>query len=277
MEESDLKLVAPYNEPDILRRKFKRERVYYASKHRPYLSPKEGLSLEKSKTCGVLTAFERKEILNYPKIFWLGLNAEKPIPTDDPANNFGMDHEDGFLDTRINDQIVYRYQITKFLGRGNSSHVVRAYDHQEKREVALKIFRNRKKFVNMGLAELQLIKHLDHLDPTNIHNLVQFHGCFDFRRHLIFSTEVLAGDLLQYIEDLAREEKTILREDICNFTTSALKAIEFLARNDIVHLDIKPENMLLKNPKDVGSVKIVDFGSARYKGQEAKETYIQTR
>lgn len=59
--------------------------------------------------------------------------------------------------------------------------------------------------------------------------------------------------LLKYTEEDAR---TLLR-NICS-------AIAYLHKQGIVHRDLKPENLLLENSTDHTSVKVADFGLARY-------------
>lgn len=61
------------------------------------------------------------------------------------------------------------------------------------------------------------------------------------------------------------------------FSKQILKALEFLARKhvDIIHCDLKPENVLLKHPKR-SSIKLIDFGSSCL-STERKYTYIQSR
>lgn len=45
-----------------------------------------------------------------------------------------------------------------------------------------------------------------------------------------------------------------------------LDALNYCHKKDVVHRDLKPENMLLKTVGDDNSVKITDFGLAKYSG-----------
>lgn len=59
------------------------------------------------------------------------------------------------------------------------------------------------------------------------------------------------------------------------FAHSMLQCLEALHRNRIIHCDLKPENVLLKQQGRSG-IKVIDFGSSCYEHQRIY-TYIQSR
>jgi serine/threonine-protein kinase ULK2 len=70
-----------------------------------------------------------------------------------------------------------------------------------------------------------------------------------------------AGDLSQHLRK-NRVIKEIEAQTLLQQLTSALKV---LWENNLIHRDLKPQNLLLKNDPDHGLVlKIADFGFARY-------------
>lgn len=54
-----------------------------------------------------------------------------------------------------------------------------------------------------------------------------------------------------------------------------LQGLQFLKRYNIIHCDLKPENIMLKQKNKTG-IKIIDIGSGCYQ-EEQIYTYIQSR
>merc|ERR1719228_1338188 len=76
---------------------------------------------------------------------------------------------------------------------------------------------------------------------------------------MILVTEYLEGGEL--FDKIVDEEFELLESDCCFFTRQICKGLEYLHRNNVVHLDIKPENIVLRG-KEGRSIKIIDFGTA---------------
>ena len=46
----------------------------------------------------------------------------------------------------IGDHIGYRYEIVEFLGKGSFGTALRCIDHKDKKDIAIKIVKNKKKY-----------------------------------------------------------------------------------------------------------------------------------
>ncbi|KAJ5665321.1 uncharacterized protein N7477_007769 [Penicillium maclennaniae] len=76
----------------------------------------------------------------------------------------------------------------------------------------------------------------------------------------IFSELVTAGDLVSF---LRYRGGTIEEREAAFITRQVLLAIEYLHDRDIVHRDIKPDNILITSLGQCGRVVLTDFGCAR--------------
>ncbi|XP_069750179.1 serine/threonine-protein kinase D3-like isoform X2 [Narcine bancroftii] len=79
--------------------------------------------------------------------------------------------------------------------------------------------------------------------------------------------EKLRGDMLEMI---LSSERSRLPERLARFlTTQILKALHYLHSKNIVHCDLKPENVLLASDDPYPQVKLCDFGFARIIGEKS--------
>lgn len=79
--------------------------------------------------------------------------------------------------------------------------------------------------------------------------------------------EKLKGDMLEMI---LSSERGRLTERLTKFLiTQILIALKYLHSQNIVHCDLKPENVLLSSDEDFPQVKLCDFGFARIIGEKS--------
>ncbi|XP_072534814.1 serine/threonine-protein kinase 17A isoform X2 [Salminus brasiliensis] len=72
---------------------------------------------------------------------------------------------------------------------------------------------------------------------------------------------------------VAERDEAFKEEDVKRLLRQILEGIAFLHKNDVVHLDLKPQNILLTCNNPLGDIKIVDFGLSRMvsNNQEIRE------
>lgn len=109
-----------------------------------------------------LNIFERGEIVDYADIYFCGtLRARKIV--GDPSNtatNFGYDDDRGDYNIVEGDHLAYRYEVVDILGKGSFGQVVRCIDHKTGILVAVKIIRNKKRFHQQALVEVNILQKL---------------------------------------------------------------------------------------------------------------------
>ena len=66
-----------------------------------------------------LVAFEQAEILKYPAIYCIGIDAKKIKSGMNCGSNFGYDDENGDYKAIIKDHVAFRYEIFEIIGKGS--------------------------------------------------------------------------------------------------------------------------------------------------------------
>jgi len=189
--------------------------------------------------------------------------------------NDGYDDENYDYVIRSGEKFLDRYEIDTLIGKGSFGQVVKAYDYQEKEEVAIKIIKNKKPFLNQAQIEVQLLELMNSHDPECKFYIVRLKNQFMWKNHLCLVFELLSYNLYDLLRNtyfrgvslnLTRKFAQQLCTALCFLSTPELQ---------IIHCDLKPENVLLCNPKR-SAIKIVDFGSSCQLGHTLYQ-YIQSR
>jgi dual specificity tyrosine-phosphorylation-regulated kinase 2/3/4 len=60
----------------------------------------------------------------------------------------------------MGDHLAYRYEVVDMLGKGSFGQVVRCIDHKTGGLVAIKIIRNKKRFHQQALVEVNILQKL---------------------------------------------------------------------------------------------------------------------
>ncbi|NXF74481.1 ST17B kinase, partial [Sclerurus mexicanus] len=144
--------------------------------------------------------------------------------------------------------------------RGRSAVVRKCIAKSTGQEYAAKFLKKRRRGqdckaeIHHEIAVLELMKS----NPR----IVNLHEVYETANEIILVLEYAAGgeifDLC--VPDL---DYRIDERDIVRLIRQILEGICCLHENNIVHLDLKPQNILLSSINPLGDVKIVDFGMSR--------------
>ena len=189
--------------------------------------------------------------------------------------NGGYDDANYNYKLKIGETWANRYLIVKVLGKGSFGQVVEAVDMEYKRSVAIKIIKNRKAFFNQALIEISILKLLNESDPMDNKHIVRYLGSFTHRNHLCLTYELLSVNLYELLRNTSFQGISLIV--VRSFGFQILETLAHLSDKDIgvIHCDLKPENVLLMNPRE-DRLKVVDFGSSCFL-KERIYTYIQSR
>jgi len=164
------------------------------------------------------------------------------------------------MDQFIGTMLDNRYELQEIIGVGGTAVVYRAKCHRLNRFVAVKIlkkeFASDEEFRRKFHDEAQAVAMLSHPNIVNIYD-VSRSGNVDY-----IVMELIDGITLK--EYLGRRGQLSPKE-VTIFATQIARALEHAHDHDIIHRDIKPQNIMLLRD---GTVKVADFGIAHFADQE---------
>ena len=151
--------------------------------------------------------------------------------------------------------VADRYEIVSKIGTGGMSDVYKAKDHTLGRFVAIKVlkpeFSEDVNFVTKFRTEAQSAAGLEHPNIVNIYDVGSENGM-----HYIVMEYVEGITLKTYIE----KKGQLSFKEAVSIAIQVGRGIEAAHHKNIIHRDIKPQNIIISTE---GKVKVTDFGIAR--------------
>ena len=152
------------------------------------------------------------------------------------------------------EQIANRYEILSLIGQGGMADVYKARDTILNRIVAIKVLRDKLSQDAMALVRFQreasAASRLSHPNVVDIYDVGEYEGM-----HYIVM-EFIRGRTLK---ELIAQRGALDVDEAIGIMKQLVSAINHAHENNIIHRDIKPQNVLVK---DDGTIKITDFGIA---------------
>ena len=149
----------------------------------------------------------------------------------------------------------YGYTLGESLGKGSYAVVKAAYSQKHKKRVAIKIVSKRRApedYLTKFLPrEIQVMKRLRHPNCVCLYEAIETSS----RIYLVMDMAD-NGDLLEYI----RSKGALSEEKARDFFRQLIDATAYMHERDIVHRDLKCENLLLTQ---LNAIMISDFGFSR--------------
>jgi serine/threonine-protein kinase len=159
--------------------------------------------------------------------------------------------------------IAGRYELGQLIGRGGMADVYEGIDTRLGRTVAIKLLKsdlaNDPSFEARFRQEAQASARMAHPTIVRVYDAgeditTDAHG--NELKHPFIVMEFVKGKLLR---DLMHERR-LTRQEVIDYASGVLTALEFSHRAGVVHRDIKSANIMIT---ETGAVKVMDFGIAR--------------
>ena len=178
-------------------------------------------------------------------------------------NNNDSDSDDSLSDddiekletNTVGDILNNRYIFLKYIGKGTFSRVWLVYDILENLCKAAKIFNDDS--IDEYDSELLIMKKLNE-ESSNMY-LVKFYDNFNYINNTkVIITEVLGISLLDIINDINDKELPLNIDNVLNLYKQILEGFNYMHTKNIIHCDIKPDN-ILTNILSYNIEKIINF------------------
>lgn len=178
-------------------------------------------------------------------VFNLSSPNKRQQPIDMPIKHLESIHDSYDLDNRP-------------FARGKFAQVKRCINKSSKECFAAKCIKKRRRLIDTRqeiLLEIEALK-LSYLTDR----IVKLYEVYETPSEMILVLEMANGGELQRVLD---EEECLDEQLVKRMLGQILEALIYLHDQNIAHLDIKPQNLLLTESLPKGSIKLCDFGISR--------------
>jgi len=148
-------------------------------------------------------------------------------------------------------QLPPRYQILSILKENPATAVYRVFDKSDQRDEAIKILRHELSDPQQLIrfkTEFSTLASLEHPNIIKVYDYGLLHDSFPY-----FTMEFFSGKRISEFFDGKNWD------GLFDVIVQIASALHYIHRNGIIHLDLKPTNILVS---DAGQAKLMDFGLA---------------
>jgi len=167
---------------------------------------------------------------------------------------------EGYYRAQIGEIMNERYTVTEVdCGKGVFSTVIKAKDMKTGELVAIKVMRCNDMMRKAAEKEIEILERLNKADKKNVKNVIRLLGVFMYRDHLCLVFECMWDNLRVALKKYTKNNGMSLKA-VRAYTKQLLIALRHIHKMEIIHADLKPDNILISGGQNV--VKICDLGSA---------------
>ncbi|BFZ65192.1 U4/U6 small nuclear ribonucleoprotein prp4 [Saitoella coloradoensis] len=184
------------------------------------------------------------------------------------------DDTEGYYRIIPGELLENRYVVQSSAGKGMFSGVAKATDTQTNQTVAVKFIRNNESMRKAGMKEIGILKKLNDADPEGRKHIIKLERWFEHKGHLCMVFEGMSMNLRDVLKKFGRDIGINLRA-VRAYAHQMFLALSLLRKAKILHADIKPDNMLVNDARNI--LKICDLGSACEATENDVTPYLVSR
>lgn len=174
-------------------------------------------------------------------------------------------------DVRLGTRLAERYEIRRVVADGGMGRVYEGIDKQTQTRIAVKVLHND---VAKDDVSLERFKREYEISSSLPHDHIV--KVLDFQRDPIAGVWILVMEFLdgEELRFVLKREKTISPERIIRMLAHVAIGLDAAHAKQVVHRDLKPDNLFLCGTREGDVVKILDFGSVKDKNKDAKKLTV---
>jgi len=162
---------------------------------------------------------------------------------------------------------IDKYVIKEKLGSGGMAEVYKGYQENLDRFVAIKFLHeflvSDQDFLHRFQREARALAALNHPNIVRVHDF----DLYGEKSYYLVMEYIRGGTLKDRLEALAKQGERIPPSDVVKMTADIADALAYAHRQEMVHRDIKPGNIMLN--EDTGRAVLTDFGIVKLIGNQS--------
>jgi serine/threonine-protein kinase len=174
-------------------------------------------------------------------------------------------------DPRLGTRLCNRYELRRVVADGGMGRVYEGIDKQNNTRIAVKVLHAD---VAKDDVSLERFKREYEISSSLPHDHIV--KVLDFQRDetagvWLLVMEFLDGEELRFI---LKREKVLAPERLIRMLAQVAIGLDEAHARQVVHRDLKPDNLFLCGTREGDDVKILDFGSVKDKNKDAKKLTV---
>ncbi|HVJ90799.1 MAG TPA: serine/threonine-protein kinase, partial [Labilithrix sp.] len=174
-------------------------------------------------------------------------------------------------DPRLGTKLADRYELRRVVADGGMGRVYEGIDKQTQTRIAVKVLHAE---VSRDEVSLERFKREYEVSSTLPHDHIV--KVLDFQRDAASGVWLLVMEFLdgEELRLTLKREKVIPPERLIRMLSQVALGLDEAHARQVVHRDLKPDNLFLCGTREGDVVKILDFGSVKDKSKDAKKLTV---